>query len=85
MDGERWSAVILLVWFVIITALFDYLLVSASIRDLRWKLSDDNRALRSEIGDLRRDVGAVQREIESHREQNDREVEQIRYELRRIR
>ena len=85
MDAERWFAVALLAWVVIMTALFHYMAVSAGIRDLHWKVENDNRDLRYEISDLRRDVSAVQREIKFRAEQDDRDVERILYETRRSR
>lgn len=86
MDAERlWFAMVVLAWVVIMTALFHYMMASGVVRDLHWKVENDNRDLRCEIRDLRRDVGAVQREIEFRREQDDRDVDRLLSEIRRSR
>lgn len=85
MDAERWFAVVVLAWVVIMSALFHYMVASGDVRDLHRKVENDNRDLRYEIRDLRRDVGAVQREIEFHREQDDRDVDRFLSEIRRNR
>ncbi len=81
MDSERWFAVAVLAWVVVMSALFHYMAVS----DLHRKAEDDNRDLRYEIGDLRRDVDAVKREIEYRADRHDRNVERLASEVRRRR
>ena len=73
-ESDRWLPALMVIYVLVLTALLFYFAASSSVRNLRY-----------EIGDLRRDIGEVQRELEFQREQDDRDVERILYELRRIR
>ena len=74
VNADQWLAVGALGWLVVLATMFLFFAVDGDVRDLRY-----------EIGDLRRDVGAVQREIEFRAEQDERDVERLLSELRRLR